>query len=66
MNKKKLISLFNLNVNNAFDNVSHLRFLYNMKKRKIFKQIIKINEKLSEKQKHNIDYRKTHDDKAQN
>ena len=39
---------FNLNVNNAFDNVSHLRLLYNIR-RKNFKQTAKINKKLFKK-----------------
>ena len=30
--KKKMMSLFNLNVSNVFDNVSHIRLLYNIKK----------------------------------
>ena len=50
-----MISFFNLNVSKVFDNVSHFRFLYNMKK-KDFKQIVKMNERFFEKQKHNINH----------
>ena len=39
--KKKMISFFSLNVNDAFDNVSHFRFLYNMKKKKISDKLLK-------------------------
>ena len=39
--KKKVTSLFNLNVNDAFDNVSHLRFFHNMRKRKISDRLLK-------------------------
>ena len=39
--KKKIISFFSLNVNDAFDNMSHFRFLYNIKKRKISDKLLK-------------------------
>ena len=64
MKRTKKILFFNLNVNETFDNVSHFRFLYNNKKKKNFEQIVKINQKLSEKQKHNIDHKKSYDDET--
>ena len=39
--KKKMTSFFNLNVNDVFDNVSHLRLLHNMKKKKISDKLLK-------------------------
>ena len=39
--KKKMTSFFNLNVNDVFDNVSHFRFLYNIKKKKISDKLLK-------------------------
>ena len=39
--KKKMTSFFNLNVNDVFDNVSHLRFFYNMKKKKVSNKLLK-------------------------
>ena len=56
---------FNLNVKNVFDNMLHLRLLYNIKK-KNFRQIVKMNKNFFEKQKHDINYRKSHDNKTQN
>ena len=41
MNKKKMTSFFNLNVNDAFDNVSHSRLLHNMRKRKVSDKLLK-------------------------
>ena len=59
MNRKKIILFLNLNVSEAFDNVLHSQLLYNIRKKNI-KQIVKINERFSEKQKHYIDHRKIH------
>ena len=56
---------FNLNVNDVFDNVLHLRLFHNMKKKNL-KQIVKMNKRFSEKQKHDINYWKLHDDEVQN
>ena len=39
--KKRMILFFNLNVNDAFDNVSHTRFFHNMKKRKVSSRLLK-------------------------
>ena len=39
--KKRMTSFFSLNVNNAFDNVSHLRLLHNMRKKKISDKLLK-------------------------
>ena len=39
--KKKMTSFFNLNVNDAFDNVSHFCFLHNLKKRRISNKLLK-------------------------
>ena len=39
--KKRMTSLFNLNINNVFDNVSHFCFLHNLKKRKISNKLLK-------------------------
>ena len=39
--KKRMTSFLNLNVNDAFDNVSHSRFLYNMRKKKISNKLLK-------------------------
>ena len=39
-----MISFFNLNVNDAFDNVSHFHLFHKIKKEN-FRQIVKMNEK---------------------
>ena len=39
--KKKVTSFFSLNVNGVFDNVSHFRLFYNMRKRKISDKLLK-------------------------
>ena len=39
--KKKMISFFSLNVSDAFDNVSHLRLFYNIKKKKVSNKLLK-------------------------
>ena len=36
-----MTSFFSLNVNDAFDNVSHFRFFYNMKKKKVSNKLLK-------------------------
>ena len=36
-----MTSFLNLNINDAFDNVSHFRFLHNMKKRKVSNKLLK-------------------------
>ena len=38
---KKMTLFFNLNVSDVFDNVSHLYFLYNMKKKRISNELLK-------------------------
>ena len=43
-----MILFFNLNASDVFDNVLHIQFLYNMKKKDV-EQIVKINRKFSEK-----------------
>ena len=43
-----------------------LLFFTQYEKKKNFRQIVKINKRLSEKQKHDIDYKKSYDDKTQN
>ena len=54
---------FNLNVNDVFDNMSYFRFLYNIKKKSL-RQIVKMNEKPFKEQKHDINYRRTHDNET--
>ena len=39
--KKKITLFFNLNVNDAFDNILHFRLFYNMKKKKISDKLLK-------------------------
>ena len=39
--KKKIDIIFQLNVNDAFDNVSHIRLFYNIKKRKMSSKLLK-------------------------
>ena len=39
--KKKMTSFFNLNVNEAFDNVLHFHLFHNMKKRKVSDKLLK-------------------------
>ncbi len=39
--KKRVVSLLSLNEKNAFDNVMHSKLLYNMKKRKVSKLLLK-------------------------
>ena len=39
--KKKMTSFLNLNVNEIFDNVSHLQLLHNMKKKRISNKLLK-------------------------
>ena len=51
-----MTSFFSLNVNDVFDNVLHSCFFSQYKKKKNFKQIIKMNEKLFKEQKHDIIY----------
>ena len=41
MNKKKVILFFNLNISGAFDNVSHIRLFYNMKKKRMSSKLLK-------------------------
>ena len=39
--KKRMTLFFNLNVSGAFDNMSHIRLFYNMKKRKMSSRLLK-------------------------
>ena len=55
----------NLNVSEVFDNVLHFRLLHNIRKKNI-KQIVKMSERFSEKQKYHINYRKIHADETLN
>ena len=47
--KKRMTSFLNLNVSGAFDNVSHIQFFHNIRKKKDVEQIAKMNWKLFKK-----------------
>ena len=49
-----MTSFLSLNVNEVFDNMLHSRLFHNIKKN--IKQIVKMNERFSEKQKHYINH----------
>jgi len=39
--RKRVVSLLNLNEKSVFNNVMHSKLLHNMKKRKVFKLLLK-------------------------